>query len=521
MLKPKTILIFSGLVLGSLLEKGYAMNPVDVCRKGVSSVARLFFMSTEERETLALTENIMGRLKTAFLGEEIRGSSPELAERMDEVFDWEVRKKLASLTLTELRKVEEIVMRDWDFPDDGSLQAFAAVTDMGFFNSNNLAIVVNPNFPPYHPFRRIVLIHELEHVIDFALGRNLEKTVGSMLRLEANAAIAEYQYITRVFNFQDLEGLERNLPVIPQSLHERVGKLFDVPQHTNNGIFIEGLSVKEAIARFINSKFMANVEDALTVDQDTYVEAVVKKYIPYKDGGLPFPMLAEERETLTQNIMGRLKTMLGEEIMGLSEELAQRMDEVFYREVRKRIALLTPTQLRRMEEIMMRVRAVPNSGLRSFAEVRDASLPNFRPAIVFNPNLPLHHPLRRIVLIHELEHVIDLASGIVVFGNRTSVLRAEMGAAIAEYQYINMVFNLQDLEGFERNLSILPWNLHERAREFFRLPQHTNNEIFVKGLSVKEAVARFINSSFMAKVQVALTVEQDTYVEVILEPYRR
>ena len=127
MLKPKTILILA-LVFCPLLEKGYAVNPVDMCRKGVSSVTHPFSISAEEREALTLTQNIMGRLKTVFLGEEIRGLSPELAERMDEVFDWEVRKKLASLTLTELRKVEEIVMRDRDFPDDGSVAGFAGVS---------------------------------------------------------------------------------------------------------------------------------------------------------------------------------------------------------------------------------------------------------------------------------------------------------------------------------------------------------------------------------------------------------
>ena len=88
----------------------------------------------------------------------------------------------------------------------------------------------------------------------------------------------------------------------------------------------------------------------------------------------------------------------------------------------------------------MRDRDFPDSGLHFLAEVMDARPSNVRSAVVFNPNLPLHHPLRRIVLIHELEHVIDLASGIDILGNRTSLLRAEANAAIVEYQYINLVF---------------------------------------------------------------------------------
>ena len=45
--------------LDTYMEKGYAKSPVDVCRKGVSSVARLFSMSAEKREKL--TQNIIGQ----------------------------------------------------------------------------------------------------------------------------------------------------------------------------------------------------------------------------------------------------------------------------------------------------------------------------------------------------------------------------------------------------------------------------------------------------------------------------
>ena len=132
------------------------------------------------------------------------------------------------------------------------------------------------------------MIHEMEHVIDLALGRHLEGTTASALRLEANAAIIEYQYIKMVFNLQDLEGLERNFPVLPQNLHERASELLDFPQHTNNGIFVEGLAVKEAIAGFTNSHFMAKVQAAFKVEQEAYVEAAVETYrILYKDGGFP------------------------------------------------------------------------------------------------------------------------------------------------------------------------------------------------------------------------------------------
>ena len=129
--------------------------------------------------------------------------------------------------------------------------------------------------------------------------------------------------------------------------------------------------------------------------------------------------------------------MLGEEIRGLSPELAQRMDEVFYREVGKRIASLTPTQLRKMERIVMRDRAFPNDGLRSFAAVMSTGLFNSRFVVVFNPNLPLHHPFLRIALIHELEHVIDVASGLDVGRNRTLLLRTEVNAAMERMPSIN------------------------------------------------------------------------------------
>ena len=274
MLKPQTILIFSGLVLGSLLEKGYAMNPVDVCRKGVSSVAGPFSILVGERETL--TQNIMGRLKT-MLGEEIRGISPELAQRMDEVFYREVRKRIASLTPTQLRKMERIVMRDRGFSDSG-LPVIAAVMGARFSNFHP-AIVFNPNLPLHHPYRRIVLIHELEHVIDLASGIDVFRNGTSLVRSEMGAAIAEYQYINLVFKLQDLEGLYRNFPVLPSNLIGRVMvEFFPFPQHTNNGIFVEGLLIKEAVARLINSGFVARVRIALTEEQDAYVEAILELY---------------------------------------------------------------------------------------------------------------------------------------------------------------------------------------------------------------------------------------------------
>ena len=267
MLKLKTILILA-LVFCPLLEKGYAVNPVAI-------VEQPFSMSAEERE--ALNQNIMGRLKTAFLGEEIRGISPELAQRMDEVFYREVRKRIASLTPTQLRKVEEIVMRDRDFPDTG-LRAMAGVTGIDFSNFHP-AIVFNPNFPLHHPYRRMVLIHELEHVIDLGLGLDIGRNRTSVLRTEMGATIVEYQYITRVFNQQDLEDLYRNFPVLPSNLIVRVMEEFlPFPQHTNNEILVEDLSAKEAVARFINGHFMVKVRLALTVDQDTYVEAILATY---------------------------------------------------------------------------------------------------------------------------------------------------------------------------------------------------------------------------------------------------
>ena len=274
MLKPKTILIFSGLVLGSLLEKGYA-NPFDECLYDVSSMAKSFSMSAEERETL--NQNIMGRLKIAFLGEEIRGISPELAQRMDEVFYREVRKRIASLTPMQLRRVEEIVTQDRSSHAFVGRRALAAVTGMEFAELHP-AIVFNLNFPRQHPYRRIILIHELEHVIDLASGIDIGRNSTSMLKAEVGAAIAEYQYINAVFNLQDLEDLKRNFPVLPRNLHERANALLAFPQHTNNAPFVEGLSVQEAVARLINSDFMFKVRITLKVDQDTYVEGVVKSY---------------------------------------------------------------------------------------------------------------------------------------------------------------------------------------------------------------------------------------------------
>ena len=274
MLKPKTILIFLALGPGSLLEKGYAANPVDVCRKGVSSVANLFPMSAKKRERL--TQNIMGRLKTAFLGEEIRGFSPELAQRMDEVFYREVRKKIASLTPAQLREVERIVMRDQAVPNSG-FHAIASVTGVSFSNYHP-ALGFNPNLPLHHPYRRIALIHELEHIIDLASGLDISRDRTSVLRAEAKAAITEYQYINMVFGLQDLEDLERNFPVLPQNLIRRVHRtFFPFPQHTSNLTLIGGPSVKEAVARYINGEFMIKVRSALEVKQDTYVETILAR----------------------------------------------------------------------------------------------------------------------------------------------------------------------------------------------------------------------------------------------------
>ena len=274
MLKIQTILIFSGLVFCPLLEKGYAnANPVDVCRKGVSSVVRLLSMGLpKKRETL--TQNIIDRLKI-MLGEEIRGISPELAQRMDEVFYREVRKRIASLEPGQLRMVRKIVMRDRAFPNVG-LRAFASLTNIGSSNSH-FAIVFNPNIPHHHPFRRLALIHELEHVIDLASGLEIGRNKTLLLRTEANAAIAEYQYINMAFNLQDLEGLERTFPELPENLDERAKEFLPFPQHTNNGIFVEGMSIKEAVARFINSAFVTRVRGSLTMEQDAYVEAVFKE----------------------------------------------------------------------------------------------------------------------------------------------------------------------------------------------------------------------------------------------------
>ena len=78
------------------------------------------------------------------------------------------------------------------------------------------------------------------------------------------------------FNLQDLEGLERNFPVLPQNLIRRVDTFFfPFPQRTNNATFVEGLSIKEAVARSINSEFMESVRNALTMEQDTYVEDIL------------------------------------------------------------------------------------------------------------------------------------------------------------------------------------------------------------------------------------------------------
>ena len=271
-LKPQTILIFSGLVFWPLLEKGYAANPIDVCRKGVSSVVRLFSMSAEERETI--TQDITGRLKT-MLGEEIRGLSPELAQRMDEVFYREVGKKLASLEPRQLRMMKKSVMRNQSFSSSyGLVHALAIKPIFRYYP----AIVFNPNFPLYHPHRRIALIHELEHILDFISGRDVDPTMASMLRGEANAHIAEYQYITKVFNSQDLKDLERDFPGLSWDFVERMRAFYPFPQHTNNGVFIPGMSIKEAIDRFINNDFVERVRTALALEQDTYVERVLRQY---------------------------------------------------------------------------------------------------------------------------------------------------------------------------------------------------------------------------------------------------
>ena len=94
----------------------------------------------------------------------------------------------------------------------------------------------------------------------------------------------------------------------------------------------------------------------------------------------------------------------------------------------------------------MRGRAFSDYGFRAFAGVTNIGFFSFQFTIVFNPNFPRHHPFRRIALIHELEHVIDLASGLDIFRDGTLKLRTEANA-IAEYNINRCLLILKVLKG--------------------------------------------------------------------------
>lgn len=237
-------------------------------------------------------------------------------------------------------------------------------------------------------------------------------------------------------------------------------------------------------------------------------------------------LVGEERQVLSR-LMGKMQEVMGEKVYGLSDELTFKMDSIFTSELREKIKLLNPNQLKDLENIISRSQKDLVSNLSIGAYVKD--IRNVEKMVIEINAFFANHPTTRIIMWHELDHVIDG-----VLKNSFKIKRLETSAFSAQYDYTRKVFsgvNLKELK--EKFPTDVPDDLVERLKDAGTIKMEGSKaaiqvdkfgEIFQDQEKAKDFVDYLkrsaLNAFFIEAVESALKMNKAEFLKTRLQPYK-
>ena len=235
---------------------------------------------------------------------------------------------------------------------------------------------------------------------------------------------------------------------------------------------------------------------------------------------------SEERQVLSR-LMGKMQEIMGENVYGISDDLAFKMDSVFTAELEK-IKLLNPDQLQDLEKIISRSQKSVISNLLTGAHVKDIG--SVEKMVIEMNAFFANHPTTRIIMWHELDHVVD---GILKNSFRTK--RLETSAFSAQYDYTRKVFSVADLEELKDKFPTdVPSELVERLKDAGAI-KVDGNKTTIQGRKswantskIKIRQSFFVdylkrsalNAFFIESVESALNMSKADFLKTRLKPYR-
>jgi len=237
--------------------------------------------------------------------------------------------------------------------------------------------------------------------------------------------------------------------------------------------------------------------------------------------------LTDAEKEILSKLMQEMRSLMGENIYGVPKNTAFNMDKVFVAELRKKIKTLNQSQLNELENIMSRsVKGLfpkyTTGG--STYDIEDVKKMYIRMNFHF-----VDHPSSRIILWHELDHVIDA-----ILKKRFSTKSFETSAFSAQYDYTRKIFAIDDLEGLKKEFTTdIPAELVERLKNvgviFMKENVYNINLVRFAELSQEKDVIKdyydFINRTtlnpfFIYMLENALTMNKPDFIKSSLEPYR-
>ena len=234
-----------------------------------------------------------------------------------------------------------------------------------------------------------------------------------------------------------------------------------------------------------------------------------------------------ERSQLSK-VAGKLNEFSTSENPGLSIEQSNRLDEVFVHRLRARLKELNKRQSENLEKAILRTETYIPIDFRITASVMDFRIP-WRASIKIN-EMYVQHPTSKIVLSHEMSHLLDS-----IKSENLTIKSTETAAFSTQYDYIREVFSVGDLPDLRRNF---PTTASQEELDLLTEvgfikeaggERHIDFEVLSDpqlSPKVKIAAGSFIhkeilNSFFVDMVERALNLEKPQYISTMLRPYSK
>jgi len=224
-------------------------------------------------------EHLMNKIKI-IMGKEVNN---KLLERMDEMLEAELEKRLSGLNEAKIKLLENALERSGISSVDDE-KIIAMLTD--YKKSEDMAVVFNVVYTN-HPISRIAALHELDHALN-----TIEKANLKIRPMETSAFESEYDYIRKVFSPNELPILKSKFapnyePELRQKLISAGVLGSDLEQHTLDldklGTFLKEPHQAKDFFTFmanegVNDTFVSNVTEALSLSKSEYVKLRLAPY---------------------------------------------------------------------------------------------------------------------------------------------------------------------------------------------------------------------------------------------------